>query len=262
MIDTNVWLSHWPFRRLPLDETPRLVERLKAAGIKQAWAGSFDMLLHRDIAAVNQRLADECAATKGFLRPFGAINPTLPDWKEDLRRCVEQFAMPGLRLTPAYHQYGLDDPRFVELLDRATERQLIVQIALRMEDDRTQHPLVAVPDVVTTPLLKLIPERPKARIELINSLRTVSGEALSRLALTGRVWFDISMQEGAAGLESLLKLMPLERVLLGSYAPFFVPESAVLKLCESELAEGQRNAITTSNAEQLFATAGGQATAR
>lgn len=252
IIDVNVNLSRWPFRRLPHDETPRLVSKLRQSNIAEAWTGSFDGLLHKDVAAVNARLADDCREFgEGLLIPFGSVNPMLPDWREDVRRCAEDHKMPGLRLHPNYHGYKLDAPEFAELLKLADEHQLIVQLALKMEDERTHHPLVQVPEVDTKPLADVLSGHPNLRLVILNGLRSLRGEALTRLAEAGSVYFEISMLEGVGGIEKLLKLVPLERVLFGSHFPFFYLESALLKLQESELGDYQTKAITSRNAQKL-----------
>jgi predicted TIM-barrel fold metal-dependent hydrolase len=254
-IDVNVHLSRWPFRRLPLDETPALVAKLRSLGVKQAWAGSFDALLHRDIAGVNVRLAEECRAHgDGLLLPFGTVNPKLPDWEEDLRRCREVHRMPGVRLFPNYHGYKLDDPIFARLLELATKAGLLVQIAVSMEDERTQHPLVRVPPIDVKPLGELLAKLPAARVMLLNAVRGPRTGPASLLAKTPGVSFDIATLETAGGVATLLGHVPAERVVFGTHAPFNYPEAAVLKMTESALDSNVAKNVCSGNASRLLAS--------
>lgn len=249
--DANVNLFRWPFRRVKGDDTSALAEKLQSHGVTRAWAGSYEGLLHRDLAGVNARLAEECARFPVFV-PFGSVNPTAPDWEEDVRRCHEEHKMPGLRLHPNYHGYELTDPAFARLLHMAAERGLLIQLALVMEDERTQHPLLRVPPVDITPLPPLVRETPGLRLVLLNALRTVRLEEAHRLAVVGEIAFEISMLEGLGGVRALLGQVPLESVLFGSHAPQFYFESAEGKLRESPLSEEQKTAITSGNAARLM----------
>jgi hypothetical protein len=256
LIDVNVNLSRWPLRRLRGDDTSALVAMLRRQGVGQAWAGSLDGLLHKDIASVNARFADECRGPgRGLLVPFGSINPKLPDWEEELRRCAEVHRMPGIRLHPNYHGYMLDDPDFARLLRLAAERRLIVQLALVMEDERMMHPLLRVEPVDTAPLADLIKQTPGLRLVLLNALRTLRAKPLLDLIAAGEVYVEISMLEGVGGVANLLASIPMAsgRVLFGSHAPLFYFESALLKLKESPLSEEQLNAIRRRNAQRLVA---------
>lgn len=253
IIDANVNLSRWPTRRMPDDETRRLVAALRRHGVVEAWAGSFDALLHRDLAAVNTRLAHECRTQEGVrLVPFGSVNPTQPDWEEDLRRCAEEHAMPGIRLHPNYHGYTLDHPAFAELLALATRRGLIVGLSLVMEDVRMMHPSFRVPSVNPAPLAAVVAKTPGLRLVLLNSLSVLRGPALQKVVRAGDVSVEISTQEGAGGVAQLLDDVPLERVLFGSYAPFLYFDSAVLKLKESALDPAQLRALQEQNARRLI----------
>ena len=253
LIDVNVNLSRWPTRQLRFDDTAALVAKLRSHGVTQAWAGSFDGLLHKDLAAVNTRLADECRRHgRGLLVPFGSINPKLPDWEEDLRRCAGEHRMPGLRLHPNYHGYKLDDPELARLLRLATERRLIVQIAVAMEDERMMHPRLRVEPVDTAPLAELVKATPGLRLILLNALGTLRGQPLLDLVAAGEVYVEISMLEGVGGVASLLTQLPADRLLFGSYTPLFYFESALLKLKESPLTEQQLRAIRSGNAQGLL----------
>jgi predicted TIM-barrel fold metal-dependent hydrolase len=253
IIDTNVYVDRWPFRRLPSDEIPRLLEKLGAHGVRQAWVSSFDGVFHKDIGAVNSRLAEACSKSrKGLLVPFGSVNPTIPDWKEDVRRCIEDYHMPGIRLHPNYHGYKLDDPVFEEILDQAQRGGLIVQLSARMEDTRTHHPLLMVPDVDVGPLVELAKNRPKLQLVLLNSFQTVRGTLLDQLVKLGNVFFELATLEGIEGISRLRPKVPLERLLFGSHTPLFHLESAILKLRESDLTQAERDAIAHQNAQQLM----------
>ena len=151
--------------------------------------------------------------------------------------------MPGIRLHPNYHEYRLDDERFIKLLKLAGERGLIVQIAVLMEDERTQHPLVQVPHVSVTPLADALNKAPQARVVLLNAHRAVRGKTFLQMIATNRVWFDISNLESVGGVKKILDQAPLEKILFGSHAPFFILESAWLKLRESDLTEEQLEAV-------------------
>lgn len=261
MIDTQAYLGRWPFRRLPLDDPAALANRLKSLGFDQAWAGSFEAPFHEDVAAVNARLAQACRDHgAGTFRAFGTVNPRHPDWREDLRRCHEVHKMPGIRLFPNYQGVALDDPEFAALLADAETRGLIVQIALKLEDERHQNPRFRVPIVDFGSLLDLagrfraLAGRFRAlKVMLLNAPMEAQRIPAKTLAEHGRIGFETAMLEGVGGVEHLIKHVPADRVFVGTLAPLFIPEAAVLKLKESELDPEHREAIIAGNARRWLA---------
>jgi uncharacterized protein len=252
MIDVNVSLSRWPFRRLIGDDTAGLVAGLRKRNVSRAWAGSFDGILHKDISSVNTRLAEDCRRYGlDMLMPFGSINPKLPDWQEDLRRCHEEYKMPGIRLHPNYHGYELKDPVFAELLHLATVRRLVVQLALSMEDERTQHPLMRVPPVDISPLPDLLRNEPRARLVVLNADVRHAVEQSPELVSAGNIYFDFSMVEGVGGVAQLAQKISIQRLLFGSNYPLFYFESTLLKVQESGFTSADRRALLQENARQL-----------
>lgn len=249
-IDTNVSLFQWPFRRLPLDQVDILLERLRSLGISQAWAGSFEGLLHRDITGVNERLAQTCSAHRELI-PFGTINPTLPDWESDLRRCRDDYRMPGIRLHPNYHGYALTDPRFVQLIQAATSAGLWVQLAVAMEDTRTQHPLIQVADVDLRPLPDVLSTAAGARVQLLN-YRPKSSE-MAGLEKADRIYFDTARIEGTDGVSALVRQVSPQRVMLGTHAPFLIPEAALIRIHESTLTDADLAPVLFQNARSVLA---------
>jgi predicted TIM-barrel fold metal-dependent hydrolase len=264
IIDTNVHLFDWPFRRLKHAGARALVAKLRRHRITQAWAGSYEGLLHRDLDGVNARLAEECRSNgAGILLPFGTVNPALPDWEADVRRCHEQHRMRGIRLYPSYHNYTLQTPAVARLLRLAQERGLIVQLAVRMEDPRVQLPVTRTPSVDVAGLPELLAELPQLKIQLLNAFNateSLRGAVGRRIIEQTRVTLDFSHVEGQGGLGKLIAgddvsgrpPLPVERIAFGSHAPFFPCESALFKLFESPLDRPDLEKLMRGNAERLL----------
>jgi predicted TIM-barrel fold metal-dependent hydrolase len=264
IIDTNVHLFDWPFRKLKYASTKALVAKLRCHRITQAWAGSYEGLLHKNFDGVNTRLAEECRTNgAGILLPFGTINPALPDWEEDVSRCQEKYRMPGIRLYPSYHNYTLQSAEVARLLQLADKRGLIVQLAVRMEDPRVHLPVTRTPAVDVTGLPELLAALPNLKLQLLNAFNgtePLRGQAGRRLIEQTRAMIDISHIEGQGGLAKLITgdpdsrrpPLPVERIVFGTHAPYFPCESAVFKLFESPLGRPELEKVMHGNAARFL----------
>jgi predicted TIM-barrel fold metal-dependent hydrolase len=160
--------------------------------------------------------------------------------------------MPGIRLHPNYHGYRLDDPAFARLLENAAERRLVVQIAVRMEDERTHHPLMQVPAVDLSLLPAVLARVPNVRVQVLNAAFNPRDETPLVLARTGKVSFDFANVESVGGLAKMLQRIGPEHVVFGSHFPLFYPESALFKIRESAVKDDELNAIQQRNARALL----------
>ncbi len=252
LIDVNVYLSQWPFRRIPYDQPAELIDMLRAHNVVEAWAGSFEGVFHKDIAAVNTRLAETCRQHgDDLLVPVGSVNPKLTNWEIDLQRIDEEHGMPAIRLHPGYHNYSLDEPLLADVFEEAARRELLVQIVPWMQDERHHNPLMPVPTPDTAPIAELAPRFPELTVMILNGFR--SGSNLGPLVDTENVVVDFAKCDTLDPLGGYLDRIPAERIVFGSYSPMFYFESTELKLHESSLSDDQMSAITHGNARRVMA---------
>lgn len=265
VIDTNVTLFDWPFRKLKYRDTASLVAKLRRHRVTEAWAGSFEALFHKDLSGVNERLAAECRQHgAGLLRPMGAVNLAWPDWEEDVRRCHEVHRMTGLRIVPGYQPFDLAHPDLPRLLAIARDRRLLLQVVFGLEDTRVHHPALALTPVVPGPLAKALKATPGTRVQVLHFTGNVQGTDLRQLMEETNACIDISRWEGNGIVGKMLGVapganravrVPLDRVCFGSHAPYFPLETALLKLMESPLEAAQLQAIMQGNARRLLPAA-------
>jgi len=89
----------------------------------------------------------------------------------------------------------------------------------------------------------------------------VNDELLKKFVLETKVTFDIAWLESTGGLGRLIDgnswfglrtPVPVERIMFGSYAPYFPLESAMMKLFESPLTLERMKSVMNINANHFI----------
>ena len=138
IVDANAYVGNWAFRDVDADPES-LVAMMDRKGVDKAVVSSLESAMYRNVHAGNRKLYEALAGYRDRLIPFATINPTYPGWKADLEECVEEFGMKGVRLLPAYHDYDVDDPAVVELLDTCADLDIPAMFVGTLEDQRGRH---------------------------------------------------------------------------------------------------------------------------
>jgi hypothetical protein len=129
-----------------------------------------------------------------------------------------------------------------------------------MEDERVHHPSVIAPVVSAARLPEILVKVPEARVQLLNADTVFRSGLVRALIEQTRTTFDIAAVEGNGGIGRLIDgthptyrgQVPSDRLLVGTHAPFFPCESALLKLFESPLDRQQLDKIMFANARTLL----------
>lgn len=247
MIDCNASLGNWPFRRLRHCDPESFLALMDRNEVAQAWVSPLEATLYRSLYEANAALRNQLSACADRLLLAPAINPLYPGWEDDLTEYAHWGAF-ALRLLPAYHGYDLLSGDLAALLRKAEGLGLVVQIAVRMQDERLHHPLARVPPLDLEPLPRLAGDLPSLRFMVLNASR-------AEVRPCANVWWDISHTEGLGGVGGLVDSVGADRVVLGTHAPLLYMASGVLKLTEADLPAAAVDLIRTGNARALMAGA-------
>ena len=130
-----------------------------------------------------------------------------------------------------------------------------------MEDSRVHHPIVLTRELSFDPLIDIMKNIPRAKVQLLNWNERVNRELLKKLISETSVVLDISWLESTGALGRLIdgnswsgpeRPVPVERLLFGSHAPYFPVESSIIKLFESPLTLEQMKAVMNVNASRFM----------
>ena len=251
IVDVNAYLGHFAFRRLRHNTAASLLALMDAKKIDKAVVSSAGAITYRNSQAGNEEVAEEIHGHGDRLIPFAVINPFYAGWQDDLKICHEEFGMTGLRLYPKWHNYQLSSPCCRELVNAATERDMVISIPIRVEDNRQRSWLLNVPDVPLEEIAKLVKAHPKARFILLNGIgytRCPLGRKNSGLPPNYAIELSRLNAVLANELGQLIANLGVERVMFGTGIPFKYPDPALVKMEVLDATEADRERICSQNA--------------
>jgi len=251
MIDINTFIGHWPFRRLPTSMPDELWDSLQDYGIERALVSPIEGIFYEEPQIANEMLASQLCGRIELMQA-AVLNPTLVNWRRSLRQCYEKYHIRAVKLHPNYQTYRLEDSAARKLLAAVGEMGLPVIIQLRINDTRSHHKLMQVPDVPVSDAIEAAKAFPQVKIVLGGVKWAEVAGNVEKIKALPNLWLDISQMETMDGLRRMIDLYGVERLLFGTHAPFFYIRSAIIKLDEAQLSPDERDYITRHNVERVL----------
>jgi predicted TIM-barrel fold metal-dependent hydrolase len=246
VIDVSAWIGHYPFRGIPNSSLEDLRAKMKELHIERAIVSPYEAIFWENNLDAYAQFAEQLASDAAIevwpvVRPGATVG---------LDKLLDRFRPRGLRLLPNYHGYRLSDAPSRDILDLAQARGMITQIFQRIADERWHH-LLRVPAVDQTDLEYVTGVHTHQRI-FLSGLNALAAFA-SRLRQNPGLYLDVSRIRGPQfAIESLVKSLPVEKVLFGSLWPVQIIEATLWQITSAKIDDEAKRKLLRDNALSLL----------
>ncbi len=215
--------------------------------------------INSSAAALNEKFFDD------GIFSFGCIHPDFTNFREELSR-VKNFGLKGIKIHPVYQAANLDDVKFIRILDRAAELDLIVVTHAGLD--------IGFPGEV-----RCSPQMIKNVVETVGNFKFVAAhmggwknwrDVLKILGDT-KIFIDTSFSTGeiiprndfawnaddlklldAAQFMEFVKIFGVDRILFGTDNPWTSARTSIDFIKNLPLNDDDKSKILGRNAERLL----------
>ncbi|HIE14550.1 TPA: hypothetical protein EYP70_04700, partial [Candidatus Bathyarchaeota archaeon] len=181
-----------------------------------------------------------------------AVNPNAPGWILDFKRCIKEAN--ALRVYPNYHGYNLEDQRFYDLVEIAASHDLPIIVTVRIQDERSHPWFLKMSPVNVTDILRVSKRYPETQFIISNAYLNEVLPSKKEIVRLENVYVELSFISSVTlnSIEMLSAEIGADRMVLGTYMPFFYPECAINRVKKSELSTEEKEFILWKNAAKLL----------
>ena len=215
--------------------------------------------INSSAAALNEKFSGEGVFS------FASIHPDCDDYREELSR-VKNHGLKGIKIHPVYQDTNLDDTKYMRILDRAAELNLIVVTHAGLD--------IGFPGVV-----RCSPQMIKRVVETVGDFKFVAAhmggwknwdDVLKILSGT-KIFIDTAFSTGkiiprndfvwdaddlklldAAQFMTFAKIFGADRILFGTDSPWTSPKVSIEFIKNLPLADVDKDKILGLNAKKIL----------
>ena len=196
---------------------------------------------------------------------FGGMHPAFEAFREEILR-LKEHGIKGIKLHPAYQQTDLDDPRYLKLIDAASEAGMITILHAGLDIGFPEHDYASV-DHILTVLKEVRPEK----LVLAHMGGWQNWDLVEKYLAGAPLWLDTAFSLGELGpapdemkpgtyhynltQEDFVRLVRkhgADHVLFGSDSPWADQTDYLGRLLDMPLTDVEKEAILGINAAKLL----------
>jgi uncharacterized protein len=249
--DLNVYLGHWPFRRLRYGGAKGVRQLMSRTGVGQAVAIPLQAVFYKDCLDGVVEMIEDIGQDQTDLLPLGIVNPNFPGWERDLSVMVEELGCVGCGMFPPYHGYQVYDPCAEALFRTLIDMNLPALLFVRLWDERSHHWRMQVPSLPVEDISYVLKTFPGMRTAVCNANLPAEGAALIP-ALADRAPTLFTTAYKSLGLSEMVARMGAEHIAYGSGMPFYYPESSLLQVLDADIDALAKAQILGQNARAFL----------
>lgn len=185
----------------------------------------------------------------GKLISFGGIHPDSEDYKKELRT-IKEMGLPGIKLHPDYQGVMIDDVRYMNIIEYASELGLIVSTHAGV-DSGLPEPIHCPPDKMRKVLDAIKPEK----FVVAHYGGWKQWEMVYEYLADANVYFDTAVTFGYIEQDMFLKIWEKHdknKVLFATDSPWSDAAMAIEKVHELPISTQEREDILANNAKRLL----------